>query len=385
MTQLTSDTPPVGANTPHAGGAAPRRAFNFNAGPATLPMPVLQQFEQDLINFQGMGAGILEISHRTAEFHALVDDALARLRALLKVPDNYRILILHGGGQTHFSIVPYNLMAYRPGRKAIYIETGNFAQRAIAIASRYGYVRVPASSIDTGFDRIPRWDPAFVDPEASYLHITTNNTVMGTRWHEFPDTGTVPLVGDMTSEILSREIDVSKFGVIYAGAQKNLAPPGLALAIVREDLLGHALPETPPLLNYADHAKDARSITNTPSTFAVYMMWRMLQWVEAEGGVKVLEARNEDKVARVYKVLDASGFYLPHAHPGSRSIQNVTFQLPTPELLKKFIDEARAGGLFALAGHSALGGVRASMYNPMTVEGAQALADFMVDFETRHG
>ena len=366
-------------------GTLTHRVFNFGAGPATLPVSVLEQLHADLWNFQGLGAGVIEISHHSPEYKQMVDESLALLRELLHIPPNYQVMTAHGGGQMHFSMVAYNLIGRLPAHKAVYIDTGSFASRAAEIASRYGYVRVPASSRDTGYDRIPAFDPAWLDAETSYLHITANNTAMGTRYHSFPKTNGVPLVADMTSEILSRELNIEDFGVIYAGAQKNLAPPGLALAIVREDLIGHALPDTPALLDYKVVAEDGRSLANTPSTFAHYVMYRMLQWVRDEGGVAVIEGRNEEKVGMVYQALDQSGFYRPHAHREHRSIQNVTFDLPTPELLETFLKTADKEGLYALRGHSARGGVRASLYNAMPVEGAIALADFMREFERTHG
>jgi phosphoserine aminotransferase len=381
-------TPSPGKANPAPGKAYPapgHRVYNFSAGPATLPLSVLEKAREALLDFQGLGASVVEVSHRTPEFLALIEESLALLRELLAVPENYRILLLHGGGQLQFSMVPFNLIAYRPARKALYTDTGLFASRAVEIAVRYGYVSVPWHSRETDYDRVPEIDPAEVDPEASYLHITSNNTVMGTCWDTFPDTGGVPLVADMTSEILSRTLDLRQFGLIYAGAQKNLAPAGLSMAIIREDLLGHALPETPKLMNYAVFAEDRHSMANTPSSFSVFMLRQMMDWVKEQGGVAALEQRNRDKAAILYRILDESAFYRGFALPEHRAIMNVTFGLPDAGLLKRFLAEADGEGLMSLAGHHARGAVRASIYNAMPVEGVQALADFMTEFERRHG
>ncbi|HEX9841877.1 MAG TPA: 3-phosphoserine/phosphohydroxythreonine transaminase [bacterium] len=361
-----------------------RRVFNFGPGPATLPLPVLERARDEFLDFQGIGASIIEISHRSREFEALLDQTDALLRELMEIPQDYAILYAHGGGQMQFSMVPLNLMGYRPARKGLYIETGEFSKRAIEEAQRYGTVHVVATSRDTRFDRIPEFDAEGVDPAASYLHITTNNTICGTQWRAFPKLSTVPLVGDATSEILSRRIDVRRFGVLYAGAQKNLGPAGLAVVIVRRDLLGHALPETPKLLNYKVLADD-HSLTNTTNTFSVYMSKLVLEWLKAEGGVAALEERNQRKAALLYEVIDASAFYRGHAHKPDRSMMNVTFNLPTPELEGRFLREAEAQGLYALKGHRVLGGVRASLYNAMGEDGVRALAEFMRAFEQRNG
>lgn len=374
---------PAGTDRPGKGGDA-HRVFNFTAGPATLPLPVLEQIQREFLDYQGLGAGIIEISHRSREFMGLVEETTAALVALMNIPPDYRVLYTHGGGQMQFSLVALNLLGLKPAHKALYVETGSFAARAALEAGRLGYVRTVASSESTGYDRIPEMTPDLLDAEASYLHITTNNTAYGTRWQTFPDTGALPLVGDLTSEILSRKVDVSRFGLIYAGAQKNLAPPGLAVVIVRDDLIGHALPKTPLLLDLAELRKD-NSLTNTLNTFAVYVMRLMLDWLKNEGGVEVIERRNEEKVGLVYAVLDEEGFYKAHAHPGHRSTQNVTFDLADGKLLRPFIDKALEEGLYGLAGHPQVGGIRASMYNAMPLQGAKALADFMREFRRKFG
>lgn len=351
-----------------------------------MPLPVMEATREALADFAGLGAGVVEISHRSAEFLALVEESFALLRELLAIPEHYRILLAHGGGQLQMSMVPFNLIAYRPARKALYIDSGVFASRALDIATRYGYVHVPGHSRDSDYDRIPAFDASWIDPEASYLYITTNNTVMGTRFQSFPDTGDLPLVGDMTSELLSRPIDVSRFGLIFAAAQKNLAPSGLALVILREDLMGHALPQTPRIMNYAELGKDAYALANTPTSLSVYMMRDVLRWVKAEGGVSEMERRAGLRSRRLYEVIDASGgFYRGYALPEHRSAMNVTFTLPDAERLERFLAEADQAGLYALKGHTARGGVRASIYNAMPMEGVALLADFMRDFQRRNG
>jgi len=360
------------------------RVFNFGPGPATLPLSVLQRAQEEFLDFQGLGASIIEISHRSPEFMALLDETDALFRELMELPDNYAILYAHGGGQMQFAMVPMNLMALRPAHKGLYVETGEFSKRAVAEAARYGTAEVIASSENTRFNRIPAIPAERLDGGASYLHITTNNTICGTRWQQFPAADGMPLVGDATSEILSRRIDMSQFGMLYAGAQKNLGPPGLAIVIIREDLLGHALPVTPKLLDYSVMAKD-HSLTNTANTFSIYISKLVLEWLKTQGGVARIEEFNERKAALVYAALDASGFYLPFAAKEDRSTMNVTFNLPTEALEERFLEEAGRAGLYALKGHRALGGIRASLYNAMSLEGCQALVAFMQEFERRNG
>jgi phosphoserine aminotransferase len=282
-------------------------------------------------------------------------------------------------------MVPLNLMGLKPAMKGLYVASGNFSERAAEEAEKYGTVKTIASSADTKYDRIPAIDPKSIDPDASYLHITTNNTIFGTRWPTFPSTNGVPLVGDATSEILSREIDITQFGLLYAGAQKNVAPSGLAVVIVREDLLGHVNPQTPKMLNYTQLAKDG-SLTNTVNTFAIYVANLVLHWLKNEGGIAAIEKVNEQKAAKVYSVIDKSGgFYKAHAQKQFRSTMNVTFDLGTPALLEKFLKESDAAGLYHLKGHTKRGGVRASLYNAMPMEGANALANFMEEFQRKNG
>ena len=347
-----------------------------------LPVPVMEQARQDFLDYKGIGASIIEISHRSRDFTEIIDATDALLSELAGIPGNYRILYVHGGAQMQFSAMPLNLINRNSARKASYVVSGNFANLAAKEASRYGDIDTSCNSSDTNFDRIPDFRPEAVDPDSSYIHITSNNTIYGTRWNEFPDTGDIPLVADMTSELLSRKFDFSRFGVVYASLQKNLGPSGLALVIIREDLLGHALPETPGLLDYRACA-DKHSLANTTNTFAIYLMKLVLEWLRGEGGVSAIEQRNAEKAALLYEVVDQSDFYLGTAHLPHRSHMNVTFNLAENDLLDAFLTEADANGLYALKGHRNVGGARASIYNAMPVEGCQALADFMRQFERR--
>ena len=360
------------------------RVFNFSAGPATLPLPVLEQIQDEFLDFQGLGASIIEISHRSREFDQVIDQTDALIRELTGLPRQYRMLYVAGGARMQFSAVPMNFAMRLPERKAAYFETGLFSRYAQEEAQRYCQVTVCASGERSGFSEIPSFDSATLDQRHSYAHITSNNTLFGTRWHEFPDTGSVPLIVDATSDIFSRVIDYSQIGGIYAGLQKNLGPAGLALVIIREDLLGHALPETPTQLNYLVHAQ-THSMANTINTFAVYTMKLVLEWMKEQGGIAALEKVNEEKATKLYAALDASDFYLGVAHPNSRSAMNVCFHLAKPELLPTFIEEARQQGLYGLRGHGFVGGARASIYNAMPLEGVMALIAFMREFERRYG
>jgi phosphoserine aminotransferase len=360
------------------------RVYNFGAGPAMLPTSVMEKARDEFLDFNGMGASIIEISHRSAEFEAVLNRTDELFRELSGLPENYEILYVHGGAQMQFSAVPLNLLGLKPAHKAAYIESGNFAQLARKEAARFGNITVAATSEATNFDRIPDFDPAQLDPETSYVHITSNNTIFGTRWHSFPDTGGTPLVADMTSELLSRELDYTQFGLIFAGLQKNLGPSGLAVVLARKDLLGHCLPKTPSLLDYSVYAKN-HSLYNTNNTFAMYMMGLVLQWLKDQGGVAAIEALNEKKAKTLYDVIEATDFYIGSAHRDHRSRMTVTFNLADNSLLDKFVKEALAQGLYALKGHRLVGGVRASIYNAMPLEGCVALADFMKEFERSNG
>ena len=360
------------------------RVFNFGAGPAMLPTSVMERARDEFLDFQGMGAGLIEISHRCKEFDAVIDKTDALFKELSGIPYNYKILYVHGGAQMQFSAIPLNLLNLKPAHKAAYVDSGNFAMLARKEASRYGNVICAATSEATNFDRIPAFDPQALDADTSYVHITSNNTIFGTRWHQFPNTGGIPLVADMTSELLSRKLDYNQFGVIFAGLQKNLGPAGMALVLIREDLLGHALPYTPSLLDYSVYAKN-HSLYNTNNTFAIYMMMLVLEWLKEQGGVDAIEVQNEKKAKLIYDAIDGTDFYIGSAHKDHRSVMNVTFNIAKPELTDTFVSEANKQGLYALKGHRLVGGIRASIYNAMPVEGCQKLVDFMKDFEKRNG
>jgi phosphoserine aminotransferase len=358
--------------------------YNFGAGPAKLPLPVIQQIQSEFLDFRDMGSSIIEISHRSKEFDALLDETDALFASAVSLPENYRILYVHGGAQMQFAAIPLNLLGLKPAGRALYYETGNFARLAAEEAQKFGRIRVVASSADTQYDRIPPFSPEALDQDASYVYITSNNTIFGTRWHTFPDTGALPLVVDATSDVLSRVMDYSRFGLIFAGAQKNLGPAGLALVVIREDLLGYARQDTPKMLNYRVYDQK-HSLANTNNTFAIYVMNLVLKWLQGEGGVAAIEAVNSKKAGLLYEVIDGSGFYSGHAHPAHRSITNVTFNLPSSDLLDRFLKQANAEGLTALKGHRLVGGARASIYNAMPIEGVETLADFMVTFERKNG
>ena len=360
------------------------KVYNFGAGPAMLPEPVMQKIQQEWLDFQGMGVSIIEISHRSKEFIAVLEEAQSLFRELTGLPDNYRILFVHGGARMQFSALPLNFAERVPSRKCFYVESGNFAGLAAKEAEAFCDMEIIASSAATDFDRIPKITADVVDQNAAYLHITSNNTIYGTRWNQFPKTGNVPLIADMTSELLSRQIDYNQFGVVYAGLQKNLGPSGMAMVIIREDLLGSAAKQTPTLLNYAQCDKD-NSLTNTTNTFAVYVIKLVLEWLKEQGGVAAIEKLNEQKAARLYQVIDNSDFYHGIAQTEFRSIMNVSFKLANEELDAKFLQEADAAGLYALKGHRNVGGVRASIYNPMPMVGVERLTSFMEAFERKNG
>lgn len=361
-----------------------KRVFNFGAGPAQLPTPVMEQIQEEFLDYQGMGTSVIEISHRSKEFGRIIDGCDDLLRELTGLPDRYKIAYVHGGARMQFAAIPLNLINRTGSGRAQYIVSGNFSKIAAKDAERFGQVDILANGEESGYRRIPQVDPAAVDQDAAYVHLTLNNTIFGTRFQELPDTGAVPLVADCTSEILSRELDYSRFGMVYAGFQKNLGPSGLALVIIRDDLIGHARPETPILLDYKNHVEN-HSLTNTTNTFALYVLGLVLQWLKDEGGVAAMEKVNNEKAALLYDVLDRSDFYQAFAAPEDRSVMNVTFNLPNDDTQSRFLEQALEAGLYALKGHRSVGGIRASIYNPMPRAGVQALADFMTEFERRNG
>ncbi len=364
--------------------SASGRVFNFSPGPAMLPYEVMVRAQEEFLNYGGLGASVLEISHRSKDFVSIVEEATSVFRELVLLPEDYSVLFMHGGARMQFAAVPMNLIARKPARKAAYVETGVFSANAIKDAGPYGTIDTVATSRNIKFVRIPDLDLKRVAEDTSYLHITTNNTAYGTRWNNFPDTGDLPLVGDATSEILSRVVDYSRFALVYASLQKNLGPAGTAIVVIRKNLLGQALPETPPLLNYAVVDK-GQSLVNTPSTFNIYFALLVMRWIRGLGGVREIERRNDQKAELLYEYLDRSNFYRPLVDKAHRSTMNVTFDLPTPEATEIFVKEAGKEGLYALKGYREVGGIRASIYNGMPLEGVQALVSFMQEFERKRG
>lgn len=359
------------------------RVYNFYPGPAILPPAVLAQAQEELLDYRSTGISILEMSHRAKEFEAINDEAQATLKRLLGLGDDYCVLFLQGGATLQFAMVPLNFLP--PGPVADYLVTGSFAEKALAEAATVGEVRVAASTRAEQYRRLPRRDEIALSERPAYVHLTSNNTIYGTQWQSFPDVGDRPLVADMSSDILSRPFDASRFALIYAGAQKNLGPAGVTVVIARRAWLDTAPATLPASLRYATYAR-ANSLYNTPTTFAVYLLDLTLRWLEAEGGPAAMEGRNRRKAALLYAAIDASGgYYRGHAEPGSRSLMNVTFRLPTEADERAFVDEATAAGFIGLAGHRSVGGVRASIYNAMPHEGCAALAAFMGEFARRRG
>ena len=353
------------------------RVYNFSPGPAVLPLSVLEKAQKELVNAGTAGMSVMEMSHRSAPYEEIQTKAEESLRRLMNIPAGYKVLFLQGGATTQFAAVPLNLM--KTG-KADYVDSGNFASNAIKEAQRYGKVNVVASSKGINYVRVPELDSAKFDPEADYFHITTNNTIYGTRYTTLPDTGAVPLVADMSSNILGEVYDASRFGLIYAGAQKNMGVSGLTVVIVREDLIGHAMPNTPTMLDYQTQAKNS-SLYNTPPCWSVYMAGLVLEWLEGLGGVAEMEKINRYKAGLLYDYLDESKLFRGTAEKEWRSLMNVTYVLPTDELTDAFVKFAKAKGLVNIKGHRLVGGIRASIYNAMPVEGVQALVDCMKAFE----
>lgn len=354
------------------------RVYNFSAGPSMLPLEVLEKVQRELVCCGDSGMSVMEMSHRSKPFEKIIQGAEATLRELMNIPDNYKVLFLQGGGSTQFAMIPLNLM--NKNKKCDIVITGQWAKKAKQEAERYGKVNVVASSEDKTFSYIPELDKSKFDPEADYFYITYNNTIYGTRYTKLPETGNVPLVTDISSIILSEDIDVSKFGLLFAGAQKNVGPAGVTVVIIRDDLIGNAMDITPTMLNYKTHA-DNDSLYNTPPTFAIYVAGLVFEWVKERGGVKAMQEINEKKAAILYDFLDQSDFFKGTVVPKDRSLMNAPFILPTEELNAKFIKEATAAGFVNLKGHRTVGGMRASMYNAMPVEGVQKLVDFMKKFE----
>jgi phosphoserine aminotransferase len=358
------------------------RIYNFSAGPAVLPREVLEQARDELVNWQGCGMSVMEMSHRGKEFMGIAAQAEADLRELMAIPANYKVLFLQGGASSQFAMVPMNLL--RGKKSADYLNTGEWSKKAIKEAKQYGAVNVVASSEDKNFSYAPSQDQWQLDQAAAYVHYTPNETIGGVEIFWTPDTGEVPLVADMSSNILSRPMDVSKYGLIYAGAQKNIGPAGLTIVIVREDLIGQTVPGTPTMYDYKIHA-DNDSMYNTPPTYGIYMAGLVFKWLKARGGLKAMEQHNLAKANVLYDCLDASGFFHCPTARDNRSRMNVPFTLKDAALDEEFLKGAKARGLLQLKGHRSVGGMRASIYNAMPIEGVQLLAEYMKEFEKQHG
>ena len=352
------------------------RVFNFSAGPSVLPLPVLEKAASELTEYGDSGMSVMEMSHRSKAYEAIIGRAESLLRSVMNIPDNYKVLFLQGGASLQFASVPLNLMI---NKKADYILSGQFSTKAYKEGLKYGDAVATASSKDRNFAYIPVISREDVRPDADYLHICFNNTIYGTKYNYIPDTGSVPLVADMSSCILSEPVDVSKFGLIYAGAQKNVAPAGVTIVIVREDLIGHAREDIPSVMDYKIQAENG-SMYNTPPCWSIYMAMLVLEWIESLGGLDAMKAKNEEKAALLYNYLDSQSYYIAAADKPFRSMMNVTFVTGDPELDKKFAAEADAIGIKNIKGHRSVGGMRASIYNAMPKEGVETLVSFMEKF-----
>ena len=358
------------------------RIFNFSAGPAVLPLPVLQEAQRDLVSLPGVGMSILEVSHRSKVFEDVLARAEADIRELASVPPNYRVLFLQGGASLQFTMVPMNLL--QEGTTADYLVTGAWAAKAVDEARKIGKVHVAATTKAEQFTRIPRAEEIVLTSGAAYVHMTSNNTIYGTQWKALPDVGDVPLVSDTSSDMFSRPLDVGRHALIYAGAQKNMGPAGVTVVIIREDLLARSAASLPVMLSYAVHAENG-SMFNTPPVFAIYMLGLVTKWLIGQGGLAAIATVNERKAGKLYKEIDRTGFYRGTAQKDSRSLMNVTFRLPSEELEKQFVRDAEKSGLDGLKGHRSVGGMRASIYNAFPEAGIDALTSFMQEFERRHG
>lgn len=361
-----------------------QRAYNFSAGPATLPLPALEEAQGNLLALPGAGASVMEISHRSKWFSDILEEAQANIRELLQVPDHYHILFLQGGARLQFAMIPMNFM-WGDRKSADYTLTGSWGNHAIKEAEREGAIRLAWSGKDENFVRVPRQDELDLDPKAAYVHFTSNETIQGVQFATEPDTGDVPLVCDASSDFMSRPIAVERYGLLYAGAQKNAGPAGVTIVILRDDLMERARDDLHLMLDYRTHAKH-NSLYNTPPCFAIYMVMLVTKWLRNDiGGLEKIEAVNRKKAQLLYKAIDNSeGFYRGHAQPDSRSIMNVTWRLPDEALEQEFIKAAAGRGLAQLKGHRSVGGIRASIYNAMSLKGVEKLRDFMVEFRAQH-
>lgn len=356
------------------------RVYNFSAGPAALPEEVLQRAADEMLEYGDSGQSVMEMSHRSKEYQAIIDSAESLLREIMSIPDNYKVLFLQGGASSQFAMIPLNLMTTG---KADFIVTGQWANKAYQEASRYGDCKIVASSKDKTFSYIPEIDNSEFRPDASYVHICQNNTIYGTRFSDIPETGNVPLISDMSSCILSEPVDVSKYAMIYAGAQKNMGPAGLTVVIIREDLIGNARETTPTMFNYQIHA-DNGSMYNTPPTYGIYILKLVLEWVKSKGGLSAMKEYNEKKAAVLYDFLDSSALFNATVQGKDRSLMNVPFVTGNDELDAKFVSEAKKAGFINLKGHRSVGGMRASIYNAMSIEGVEKLVEFMKKFEAEN-
>ncbi|MFD2618440.1 3-phosphoserine/phosphohydroxythreonine transaminase [Terrilactibacillus laevilacticus] len=356
-----------------------KRALNFNAGPAALPEWVLEEAKKTWMDFNHTGMSVMELSHRSKTYDDVHNEAIMRLRNLLSIPDNYEVLLLQGGASLQFTMIPMNILT--KGKVGAYVLSGSWSQKALKEAEKIGETTVLASSKDSNYTFIPELDKNTIPENAAYVHITSNNTIYGTEWQDFPEGLSVPLVADMSSDILSRPINIEQFDLIYAGAQKNLGPSGVTVVIIKKDLLERSSDSLPTMLNYNTHAK-SNSLFNTPPTLGIYLLSLVLKWAENIGGVESLAKVNSEKAKLLYDVIDESdGFYKGHAEKDSRSKMNVTFTLPTDELSKDFLNQAKEAGFVGLNGHRSVGGCRASIYNAVPVENVRQLADFMKKFQ----
>ncbi len=362
------------------------RVFNFSAGPATLPEAVLAQAAEEMLDWHGSGQSVMEMSHRGKEFMSIAAQAEADLRELMGIPANYKVLFLQGGASLQFAMIPINLL--RGKTSADYVHTGEWAKKAIKEAKQYCQANVVASSEDRNFTYAPAQADWKLSKDAAYVHYTANETIGGVEFHWTPDlgklAGDVPLVCDMSSNILSRPVDVSKYGLIYAGAQKNIGPAGLTIVIVRDDLIGQVLPKTPVMLDYKTHAEN-ESMYNTPPTYGIYIAGLVFQWIKQNGGLAAMYQRNQEKAALLYTSLDQSQFFVSPVAKADRSLMNVPFTLKRAELDEEFLKGAKSRGMIQLKGHRSVGGMRASIYNAMPAEGVKALVDYMKEFEAKHG
>lgn len=363
-------------------GKMTERIFNFSAGPAVIPVPVLEEAQRDLLSLPGIGMSVMEISHRSKTFAEIYDRAETGIRQLLSVPDNYHVLFLQGGASLQFSMVPINLLP--ANGTADYVITGSWGKKALKEAQRSGAVNVAATMADGGFTRVPGNDELNLDSNAAYVHITSNETIEGVQWKQEPDVKDRPLISDASSDILSRPIPVEKYSVIYAGAQKNMGPSGVTLVIIRDDLLQRIPEGLHTMLDYRTHVKN-KSLYNTPNTWGIYILALVCKWMSEKGGLVAMQRENEQKASILYDAIDSTDFYRGHADPDSRSLMNVTFRLPSEELEKKFTAEATAQGLDGLKGHRSVGGIRASIYNAFPRAGVEKLISFMKDFEQKNG